>query len=271
MIYFAQDTVSLNIKIGYTGNEDAERRIKQLQTGNSNRIELLATCAGEQVVETSLHQMFAEANVCGEWFRPTPNLLKFIVGVVAKAPQPRTQVKRGGSQTFYLAGKITSWDDWRFGIIHPDLVDNFPQDTTRNWTVQQNVIENKHHYAGPFFSYTGHGCIATAPDEHGLWAKTLCRHDPAGEDHAANVVRNCLAAIQRASILFAWIDSHDCYGTIVEIGYALASNKPVWIAGPRYFRDMWFCYKTAERVAINPFPSAKEAFDKHLQAWESES
>ncbi len=37
MIYFVQDELSLNIKIGYHGGEDAMARIKSLQTGCSSR------------------------------------------------------------------------------------------------------------------------------------------------------------------------------------------------------------------------------------------
>jgi nucleoside 2-deoxyribosyltransferase len=49
-------------------------------------------------------------------------------------------------------------------------------------------------------------------------------------------------------VVYAWIDTLDCYGTIVELGYAKALEKEIWIAGPRRFRDMWFVYELASFV-----------------------
>lgn len=45
MIYFLQDDSNLNIKIGHTASDPEERR-KQLQTGNSAGLVLLATMEG---------------------------------------------------------------------------------------------------------------------------------------------------------------------------------------------------------------------------------
>jgi nucleoside 2-deoxyribosyltransferase len=56
-------------------------------------------------------------------------------------------------------------------------------------------------------------------------------------------------AIQRADLVFAWIDSPDCYGTILEIGYARAMNKVVVVAFSEEFaatkaaHEMWLLTK----------------------------
>lgn len=50
-------------------------RLKSLQTGHHERLELLATCEGGQPLEYAYHQRFAEHRLAGEWFKRTPELL----------------------------------------------------------------------------------------------------------------------------------------------------------------------------------------------------
>ncbi len=46
-----------------------------------------------------------------------------------------------------------------------------------------------------------------------------------------NQIHSCVyRAISQSDFLFAWIDSMDCYGTIMEIGLAKAMNKPIAVA-----------------------------------------
>ena len=79
MIYFIQDTSVLNIKIGFTGAADAEDRLRQLQTGSPSGLILLATIPGEQKDEHALHERFKDARVHGEWFKPVPDLIRFML------------------------------------------------------------------------------------------------------------------------------------------------------------------------------------------------
>lgn len=74
MIYFIQDTSVLNIKIGFTAG-DAEKRLRELQTGSPCGLVVLATIPGEKALERTLHERFASARVHGEWFRPVPELI----------------------------------------------------------------------------------------------------------------------------------------------------------------------------------------------------
>ena len=60
-----------------------------------------------------------------------------------------------------------------------------------------------------------------------------------------------MAVIRKADLVFAWIDSLDCYGTIVEIGYAHGRQKKIVIAGPEFYKDLWFVYQFAGGVAFN--------------------
>lgn len=57
-------------KIGYTRNKDTKKRIKNLQTGNKNKIicvDLFETKHGRSV-ETTLHNLYSYKRLGGEWF-----------------------------------------------------------------------------------------------------------------------------------------------------------------------------------------------------------
>jgi len=79
MIYFVQDDSLFHIKIGFTSDVEAEKRMAALQTGSAAGLTLLLTLPGDRTEETRLHNLFADAHVQGEWFKPTSPLLQFIV------------------------------------------------------------------------------------------------------------------------------------------------------------------------------------------------
>lgn len=63
-------------KIGFT-RSNPEKRIKQLQTGNSEKIELLFSYESEYFtkIEKTLHNLFSIYNKSGEWFKlDNPNI-----------------------------------------------------------------------------------------------------------------------------------------------------------------------------------------------------
>ncbi len=89
MIYFIQDSATLNIKIGYTSTSAGER-MRQLQTGNPSQLVLLGVIEGEQTDERNLHVRFADFRVAGEWFKPHPDLLVLVAGGIREAtPGPK--------------------------------------------------------------------------------------------------------------------------------------------------------------------------------------
>ncbi len=87
MIYFIQDDSILNIKIGHTAANDAGERLRALQTGSPSGLVLLYSMPGGPDLEKQLHQRFAEARVQGEWFRPVPYLIRFILDHATRATQ----------------------------------------------------------------------------------------------------------------------------------------------------------------------------------------
>jgi hypothetical protein len=60
------------IKIGTATNPQV--RLKTLQTGHHERLEILATCEGGQTVEREYHARFADRRMNGEWFERCPEI-----------------------------------------------------------------------------------------------------------------------------------------------------------------------------------------------------
>jgi hypothetical protein len=83
VIYFIQDETLNLIKIGFTDADDATPRLRALQTGNPSVLVLLITMLGSKEIEAQLHTRFASARERGEWFRPVPELMRFLLQVAA--------------------------------------------------------------------------------------------------------------------------------------------------------------------------------------------
>lgn len=65
-LYIIQSDVTGMIKIGRSKNP--EKRLKQLQTGNPNRLKLIATFKGEGWKEKLIHEDLKRWRRKGEWF-----------------------------------------------------------------------------------------------------------------------------------------------------------------------------------------------------------
>jgi len=73
------------------------------------------------------------------------------------------------------------------------------------------------------------------------------------KEHVKNIVADmCEYSIKRCDMVFAWIETEDCFGTILEIGYAKALGKPIIIGGPKDFDEMWLVYNWAKHKVIAP-------------------
>jgi DNA-binding protein Fis len=77
MIYFIQSGNGGSIKIGYSNN-DIEGRISALQTGTPYKLKLIGVMRGELEDEKTIHSIFSEIHIAGEWYLPDDTLLKFI-------------------------------------------------------------------------------------------------------------------------------------------------------------------------------------------------
>ena len=58
-----------------------EARLASLQTGNPEKLEVLAVICGSLTMERAFHAVFAEHRLQGEWFKRTPELMRLIGAV----------------------------------------------------------------------------------------------------------------------------------------------------------------------------------------------
>lgn len=86
-VYFAQDSVGLLVKIGYTSSLVSER-IADIARGIPYKCELkcLLSMRGPRLLERHIHAEFAGGREKGEWFRATKELSDFIVRHGGNAP-----------------------------------------------------------------------------------------------------------------------------------------------------------------------------------------
>lgn len=76
MVYFMEGKKSGAIKIGYS--RDPQARQKTLQSSNHEEIGVITFIAGDRHMERLLHDAFRDERIRGEWFRPSPRLMRFI-------------------------------------------------------------------------------------------------------------------------------------------------------------------------------------------------
>lgn len=159
---------------------------------------------------------------------------------------------------FYLAGKIAP-SDWRHAIV-PKLAQLSEEDAraSASRSLVLDGAEGGHVYTGPFFWDVGnssHG--AGDPSNHSFLYDDDCR----------GVVAACFHGIDRADLVFAWldIDAATAHGTLVEIGYAIAKGKRVVVASTpdADLGELWFArWAAAEHIEA---PDALSAFRRALE------
>lgn len=168
----------------------------------------------------------------------------------------------------YLAGKVAK-NGFRNHLVQG----------LRNHRWSDGILEQMtFNYTGPFFVSCDHGCFHN-PDSHGvIMSKELsaCPHRDKYEDF--NFQRNeigqlCMHAILRSDLVFCYIDSPDCYGTLVEIGYAIADGIPLIIVfapglGSLESNEFWFACTFAKQVIYDVTEDElKIIFNDCLRRW----
>ena len=140
----------------------------------------------------------------------------------------------------YLAGKIGK-SDWRHSLV-PNL---------RDQTWNDGPIKTLSFiYVGPFFVSCDHGC-GHSPSGHGMVQECIEPYYTRDD-----VIRLNMDAIIKADLVFAYIAAPDCYGTIFEIGVAIAKGKRVVMAFAPGIRadDFWFSSMRCAAVHHNVRP-----------------
>jgi hypothetical protein len=161
-----------------------------------------------------------------------------------------TRFPEGMFLSVYLAGKVRcgcdSVADWRFFLL-PYQDESITPESLGETLVSslKRKIESDGEliwapitcpqwtYAGPFWT-SWHGALEE-------------------ESHETIFKRN-MESIRKCDMLFAFIDSEDCYGTLAEIGFAHALGKSIYIVFDyplRYrMRDYWFITQCAQSADI---------------------
>lgn len=143
----------------------------------------------------------------------------------------------GKGGTVYIAGKVK--DDWRLAICHPSHHD--PRLSDYRWS-RGDRPNSKYKavwvYGGPTIT-TDHDAR-----QHGL------------DRTHGDVLSTCLAEIANSDVVFAYINSDDTHGTLVEIGYAKALGKPVFVAFDDDGRseEAWFAGEIADGTYVADKP-----------------
>lgn len=81
IVYFIKSSDA--IKIGTT-NGNANKRLKELQTGNPENLILIGQCNGGVETEAMLHRVLGSYHKRGEWFRADPDLISIIELIINK-------------------------------------------------------------------------------------------------------------------------------------------------------------------------------------------
>jgi hypothetical protein len=174
--------------------------------------------------------------------------------------------------SIYLAGKITK-NGWRDGLVSGlrgagmgSCGDASPQEESPD--MLDAAIFGEHHYVGPFFLSCDHGCFH-GKGTHG--ATPSPDHRPSLSDKGLARMRiwsKCFRAIRECDLLFAWIDSKDCYGTLVEIGFAKGLGKHVKVAMKKGVNldDLWlttFCSTINSDIVDAPEEALRTAIEDY--------
>lgn len=171
----------------------------------------------------------------------------------------------------YLAGKVTK-NGWRQQFV-PTLRNAYgANDEHYHWPsgIVDGIAEGVH-YTGPFFIGCDHGCGHYSPHANGAGGCVEVPahyHDSTGGhgDYADLEIRFnssrrhdtakwCLEAIERSDLVIALI-ADDAHGTLIEVGYALGTQKTVWITtqidcdddDEPLIRDAWFALHAPHTV-----------------------
>lgn len=156
------------------------------------------------------------------------------------------------TEMVYLAGKIRK-DCWRHTIVSGlrNAWDVAYDVTEFDWPILRGgVLSGLADYCGPYFVSCDHGCAHSPVDgrTHGLTGGCIETTGDRGSDAptAREVARrSCLSAIKASTLVFAYIDTADAFGTLHELGYAEALGKRTVICldpalDEATVADMWF-------------------------------
>lgn len=186
----------------------------------------------------------------------------------------------------YLAGRIEKYPrgGWRSAVVRgldgAAYADWAPTGDVSDeefcavrWPILEASIDGRHDYVGPFAMGCDHGC-GHGPATHGMAiGSQSCFWNRGSATIRRHVASLCLAAIVRSDLVFAWLND-GAHGTLVEIGYALALGKRVYVAiqnGCPAESELWFAlHAVGAAREVRGYDLAEDAARAAIRAAERE-
>jgi hypothetical protein len=210
------------------------------------------------------HQGF---DVAGEWYLPDFFLPEHDAYLEIKPPRRHVE-----TPTVYLAGKMGERHDYR-GIFGRDsrryasYGPNGNADWDWSWgNGDPHSIRIGVHdlgYSGPYTASCDHGCA------HGSQHKAANCGEQGREDGLKRL-NLCRLGVETCSLFFAHFETADQFGTLVELGWANARKKRIWMTMDEALRarvgydkskgfsfgdhDLWFAEFCADKFAVTDKP-----------------
>ena len=173
---------------------------------------------------------------------------------------------------WYVAGRIEK--DWqRFGLIPCGLDEPYECVAEIRTPTNYRIFR----YSGPYTVGCDHGCshAGFTQQDDTKWrdvsdVEMVARHATRGtRTHGCassycvgrisprDTMCRALDGISKADYVFVWIKDQECFGTLVEVGYALALKKKIYIAyhpsiNPR--GELWFAFGAATKIVKTEDP-----------------
>lgn len=236
---------------------------------SGGRCERCKAAPGENVHHQTYDRKYREAiedlvHVC----RPCH---EFLSGKLARDPVLDAPVVISGTtiRGVYLAGKISE-DSWRSEIVGDSWKEHEGRDSSEGlvWLRKTKAVPipdgRKLSLTGPFWRdvRNSHGGRASFSDTRGPHAQCDAFDDTFENADRMQLIEAAKLAIDGSDLVFAWINSLDCFGTLTEIGYAAGRGKIVVIAWdvslysePNGFPEFWFPALFGDaRIARAPSP-----------------
>lgn len=184
--------------------------------------------------------------------RDLVTLCKKCHSVVESMKKEVNPIKVAEHHSVYLAGKISK-NDWRNNFCLYRGIPSDPADIAEGFVLKVN---DNLTITGPFFISCDHGCYH-GDGKHGVGTDDYGGHMGGGGCMGYYYDRHqvfdiCKEQIDKAEIVFAYINCRDCYGTIAEIGYAYANKKDILIlfSDDSIREDMWFVNEMSRDTGI---------------------
>lgn len=167
-----------------------------------------------------------------------------------------------GMMKIYLVGKVSK-NGWRDKIVGHRCGCNAGElDDPTKWPLLSKVVFGEHDYVGPFMISCDHGCYH-GDGQHGLTnPEASCCFK--GEFSRKAIVQCCLNAVKVADLVFCWLDAEEDYGSMIEIGYALALGKDVVVSSHNVSlcESHWFaCEASCLIESIGPEDGLRRAIE----------